>query len=118
MSEAFAARLPSDYVNGRNEPSCSGNIFKPVNEEESGVHGILWERVLDQLGPSWSKVLFQEGKAQQNDDQLGQVGPTWPCWDQLGPSWSRTPCPTVLRVLLKEISEPFVRERRKLNGGY
>ena len=37
---------------------------------------------------------------QQNDDQLGQVGPAWPYWDQLSPSWSRTPCPTVLRALL------------------
>ena len=24
----------------------------------SGLHGTLWERVLDQLGPSWAKVLF------------------------------------------------------------
>ena len=32
------------------------------------------ERVLDQLGPSWSKVLFPR-----------------PYWDQLGPSSHRTP---------------------------
>ena len=42
-----------------------------------------WRFVLDQLGPSWSKVLVQERKTQQNDDQLGQVSPTWQYWDQL-----------------------------------
>ena len=51
----------------------------------SRVHGILWYKVMGQLGPSWSKVLFQEGMRQQNDDRLGQVGPTWPCWDKLVP---------------------------------
>ena len=78
-------------------------VKRPGVLSKSGVHGILWERVLDQLGPIWSKVLFQAGKTQQNDDQLGQVGPSWPSWDQLGPSWSRTPCPTVLRALLSKV---------------
>ena len=47
------------------------------------MHGTLWERVLDQLVLSWSKVLFQEGKTQPTDDQLGQVGLAWPTWRKL-----------------------------------
>ena len=69
------------------------------------MHGILWERVLDQLGPSWSKVRFLR---RQN---TAKRRPSWPSWsklaflDQLGPSWSRTPCPTVLPAPLAFATE-------------
>ena len=59
------------------------------------VHGILWERVLDQLG---QRCCSKKAKYNKMKTNLAKVGPAWPYWDQLGPSWSRTPYPTVLRT--------------------
>ena len=79
----------------------------------SGVQGI----VLDQLAPSWSKVLLHEGKTQQDDNQLGQVGPTWAYWDHLGPFWSRTPCATVFHALLIGVCSSYLKECRGIHFG-
>ena len=84
-SHSAISRAMNGYMNERQ----LRDSFK--SQCNSGVHGTLWKRVLDQLGPSWSEVAFPRGKTQQNDSQLVQVGPTWPSWEKVCPSWSRTP---------------------------
>ena len=64
------------------------NYFRGDCDTFSGVHGILWERVLDQLGPSWSKVLFKKtkhSKTTTNLAKLVQVGLLGTNLVQVGP---------------------------------